>query len=198
MDLSSCSEDVSLFVLSNTWYYWNNTHTMTYVTYVWGAWCVALWNPASKMEMSSCNLHKLTWYWRRHPWNLFTSAMAKVMFSLLSVALSVRLSVSNITEKRLNGFSWNLQGRWDFIEETIVNIFNMFHLTPWTQDFFPLFRSNPCLLAALQKNGWTDFHEILRNRRTWHREQSGIFSGCYNKPLESWVDLSISRIHVCL
>ena len=27
----------------------------------------------------------------------------------------------------------------------------MFHLTPWTYEFFRLFRRNPCLLAALQK-----------------------------------------------
>ena len=41
--------------------------------------------------------------------------MAKVMFSSLSVAcLFVCLSVSKITEKRLNRFSWNFQCRWDF------------------------------------------------------------------------------------
>ena len=58
---------------------------------------------------------------------IVTSAMAKVMFSSLSVAgfvcLSVCLSVSNITEKRLNGFSWNFQGWWDLIQGTIGNIF---------------------------------------------------------------------------
>ena len=84
----------------------------------------------------------------------------------LFVCLSVSRSVSDITEQRLNGFSRNLQGRWDLIQGTIRYIFRMFHLTPWTQDFFPLFRSNPCLLAALQKNGWTDFHDIFRKRRT--------------------------------
>ena len=74
-----------------------------------------------------------------------------------SVCLSVCLSVSNITKKRLNGFSWNLQGRWDLIQGTIRNIFRMFHSTPWTQDFPPLFRSNPCLLAALQKKRLNGF-----------------------------------------
>ena len=75
---------------------------------------------------------------------IFTSAMAKVMFSslpvtclfvclsaclsvCLSVCMSVCLSVINITEKRLNGFSWNFQGRWDLIQGTIGNIFRMFH-----------------------------------------------------------------------
>ena len=48
------------------------------------------------------------------------------------LCLFVCLSVNNITEKRLNGFSWNFQGRWDFIQGTISNIFRMFHLTPWT------------------------------------------------------------------
>ena len=78
------------------------------------------------------------------------------------VCLSVCLPVSNITEKRLNAFSWYFQGRWDLIQGTIGNIFGMFHLTPWTQNFPPLFRSNPCLLAALQKSGWANFHEIFR------------------------------------
>ena len=65
--------------------------------------------------------------------------------------LFVCLSVSNITEKRLNGFLWNFQSRWGFIQVTIENIYRMFHLTPRTQGFFPFFRRNPCLLAALQK-----------------------------------------------
>ena len=49
--------------------------------------------------------------------------------------LFVFLSVSHITEKRQNGFSWNFQGRWDLIQGTIGNIFRIFHLTPWTQEF---------------------------------------------------------------
>ena len=52
-----------------------------------------------------------------------------------SVCLSVCLPVSNITEKRLNGFSLNLQGRWDLIQGAIGNIFRIFHVTPWTQHF---------------------------------------------------------------
>ena len=38
-----------------------------------------------------------------------------------------------------------------------------FQDVPLTQGFFPLFRRNPCLLAALQTNGWTDFHEHFRD-----------------------------------
>ena len=102
-----------------------------------------------------------------------TSAMAKVMFSSLSVALSVCLSaclsvclsVSNITGKRLNGFSWFFQGKWDLIQGTIENIFRMFYYIPSTQAFLSTFRRNPWLLTALQKNGWTDFHEIFTKGR---------------------------------
>ena len=84
------------------------------------------------------------------------------------VCLSVCMYISNITKRRLNGYSWNFQGMWDFILGTIGNIFTMFVSTPWTQDsFFYFFRRNPCLLAALQKNG-----------QTWYKEQSGTFTGC--------------------
>ena len=97
-----------------------------------------------------------------------TSAMAKVMFSSLSVALSVCLSVCLSVRF---WFSWNFQGRWELIPGTIGNIFKMFHSTPWTQDlFFPLFRSNLCPLAPLQKNGWMDFHEIFRKRTDMTQE----------------------------
>ena len=74
----------------------------------------------------------------------------------LSVCLSVCLSVRNIMKKRLNGFSWKCQSGWDLIQGKIGNIFRIFHLTPWTQNFFSIFLRNPCLLAALQKNGWPD------------------------------------------
>ena len=90
---------------------------------------------------------------------LITSAMVMVMFSSLSVAcLFVCLSVSNITEKRLNRCSRNFQGRCDLIQGTIGNIFRIFHKTPWTQEFFsPHFRRNPCFLAALQRQGLNEF-----------------------------------------
>ena len=38
------------------------------------------------------------------------------------ICLFICLSVSNITKKRLNGFSWNCPGRWDFIQGTFGNM----------------------------------------------------------------------------
>ena len=77
------------------------------------------------------------------------------------MCLSVCLSVSNITEKRLNGFSWNFQGRWKLIQGTIGNIFRVFHLTPWTQDFFPTFSEQSMPLSSIAEkrlNGfWWNF-----------------------------------------
>ena len=93
-----------------------------------------------------------------------TSAMAKVMFSSLSLGLSVCLSVC----LRVDGTWYKEQ------LETGCSIWPLEH-----RIFFPLFLRNPCLLAALQKNGWTDFHEIFRKGRTWHKEQAGIVPGCY-------------------
>ena len=97
---------------------------------------------------------------------IITSAMAKVMFSSLSVAclsvcpsvrpfvcvsvcLSVCLSLSNIREKRLNWFSWTFQSRWDLIQGTIGNIFRMFRLTPWTKDLFPTFSEQSTPLNSI-------------------------------------------------
>ena len=83
---------------------------------------------------------------------VITSAMAKVMFSSLSVSLSVCL-LATLRKKRLNGFSWNLKGMWDLIQGAIGDIFRMFHGTPWTQEcLFQLFRRYPWLLAVLQNN----------------------------------------------
>ena len=63
------------------------------------------------------------------------------------LCLFVCLSVSNIKENWLNGFSWN--GRWDLIQATIRNIFRMFHLTPWTQDFFSTFLEQSMPLSSI-------------------------------------------------
>ena len=121
-------------------------------------------------------------------WNfaLVTSTMEKVMFSSLSVAcLSVCLSVClpacllatlrKTAERIFMKFSGKVgldtRNNWQHFQDVPFN--------PLNTGFPPLFRSNPCLLVALQKNGWTDFHEIFRKGRTWHREQSGTLSGCY-------------------
>ena len=55
----------------------------------------------------------------------------------LFLCLSAFLSVSNITEQRINGFSWNfLQYRWQLIQGTFCNIRVMFHLMPLTVFLF--------------------------------------------------------------
>ena len=61
-----------------------------------------------------------------------------------SVCLSVCLSVNNITEKRLNWFWWvGLDTRY------IGNIFRMFQLSPWTQDFFHFFSEESMPLSSI-------------------------------------------------
>ena len=62
---------------------------------------------------------------------------AKIVF--IFVGLCVCLSVSNITEKRVNGVPWDFQGKWNLVQGTIWNIFGMFCLTPWTQEYFSTF-----------------------------------------------------------
>ena len=53
-------------------------------------------------------------------------------YVFISVGLCVCLTVSNITEKRVNGILWHFQGRWDLVQVTVWNIFGMFSLTHWT------------------------------------------------------------------
>ena len=62
---------------------------------------------------------------------------AKIVF--IFVGFCVYLSVSNITEKRVNGVPWNFQGKWNLVQGTIWNIFGMFCLTPLTQESFSTF-----------------------------------------------------------
>ena len=42
-----------------------------------------------------------------------------------------------------------------------------------------------CLLATLQENAWTDFHEIFRICWLWYKEQSGNFGGGMFNPLHT-------------
>ena len=117
---------------------------------------------------------------------IITSAMAKVIFSSLSVAcLFVCLSVGNITEKRRNGFSWNFQRRWDLIQGTIGNIFRMFHLTSWTQDFFPhFFRA---IHASLQHCRKTVEHIFMK-----FSEKDGHDTG---SNLENFWDVTVNPLN---
>ena len=89
----------------------------------------------------------------RQVWNMHlffvTSAMAKLCFHVcplvcLSACLSVCPSVCPfacrsvclfITEKRMNGFPWNYEDRWDLVYGTFCNILGMFLLTLSIQDF---------------------------------------------------------------
>ena len=122
---------------------------------------------------------------------IITSAMAKVMFSSLSVAcLFVCLSVSNITEKRLNGFSWNFQGRWDLIQWTIGNIFRMFHITPWTQDFSLTFSEQSMPLSSIA--------EKQLNRFAWNFQKRTDMTQGAIWNIFGVFDLSFSWIRVCL
>ena len=46
------------------------------------------------------------------------------------------MSVSNITEKWMNGILWNLQDLLDITHWEIWNILVMLRLIPWKQDFY--------------------------------------------------------------
>ena len=95
---------------------------------------------------------------------LITSAMAKIYVFIVVRYLSVCLSFSKITEKRLNRFSWIFQSRWDLIQGTIGNIFRMFHLTPWTQDFFPTFSEQSMPLSRIAEKWFNRFSWNFQKR----------------------------------
>ena len=80
------------------------------------------------------------------------------------LCLFVCLSVSNITGKWLNGFSLIFQGRWDLIQGTIGNIFRMFHLTPWTQEFFPTFSEESMTLSSITEKRLNGFSWNFQKR----------------------------------
>ena len=86
--------------------------------------------------------------------------------SLLSHKDSFRyqnyFSVSNITGKHMDRFSWNFHEihRQDIrnnLENLRGDMFNPLH----TGFLFIFFQGNPCLLATLRQNVWTDFHDFL-------------------------------------
>ena len=89
---------------------------------------------------------------------------AKVMFSYLMIFKSACLcvfclSVSNITGKRVGGFSWNFHDMLGKIKGTIWKI--LMRLTPWIQGHFFYFL-DLCLVPTLWDNRWMDIHEICR------------------------------------
>ena len=103
-------------------------------------------------------------------------------YVFIVVRCFVCLSVCLLATLRKKGWTdfheiFRVGGTW--YKLIIRNIVRIFYWTAWTQEFFPTLRRNPCLVAALQENSWTDFHEIFRKGRTWHMEQFGTFSGCF-------------------
>ena len=101
---------------------------------------------------------------------------AKIVF--IFVGLCVCLSVSNITEKRVNGVPWNFQvelgtrNNLEYFRDVLFNPLN-------TGIFFNIF-VEICLLATLRENEWLDFHENFSKDCTWDKEQVVTFLGCCN------------------
>ena len=77
------------------------------------------------------------------------------------------LSVSNISDTRMKGFSWNFQKRWD-----LAHRIHLKHFVDVT--------TNPLYTGPF----FFKFHDIFWIGWTWHKGQHGMFSGCYIKPLE--------------
>ena len=126
-------------------------------------WAIQIWNLFQDM-----NVPIVWWsdiYLSQVMYVQLPSYLAKVMFSSCPLlCLFVCLSVSNITGKRLNGFSWIFQDRWDLIQGTIGNIFRMFHLTPWTQEFFPTFSEESMTLSSIAEKRLNGFSWNFQER----------------------------------
>ena len=71
------------------------------------------------------------------------------------------VSVSNITAKWMNGFSWIIRICRLGHKEQPGTFWGVMRLNPWIQDSV-LYFLDPCLLATLRNKGWMDIHEILR------------------------------------
>ena len=108
-----------------------------------------------------------------HPWkickvyfNILHPPKEKVMFSslliCLPVCLFVCLSVRNMTDKRVNGFSKNFRigGTWS---KEQFGIFSGCSGSPFEDMIFLLFPlGSRCMWPALRKNASVDFHELFR------------------------------------
>ena len=100
--------------------------------------------------------------------------------------------VSNILEKKVNGFSWNFHE----IPGTIQNIVRLFHA--WLDCFTVLhLGAGECLLATLRFNGYIDFLAIFRMGLLGHKQQPGTFWGSCAKPLRYRVHFTIFRFRIC-
>ena len=79
------------------------------------------------------------------------------------------MTLSSIAEKRLNGFSWNLNKRTDLTQGAIWNIFGMLWLTHWILGRF-IYCLVLCLFVISWKNGWMDFHEFFMKCQARHKK----------------------------
>ena len=116
-----------------------------------------------------------------------------IMMSSLYVCLLVSLSLSNITGKRVNRFTWNLQNRSDLVQEMIWNIYGMFRFTPCIQDYdLCSFWGAHVREQHYEKTRQWIFFEIFRTGQIWDREYSVIFLWCCVLIFGSRIELYIS------
>ena len=100
---------------------------------------------------------------------------AKVMFS----SIFVGLSVSHVTGKLVNGFSWKLQDRSDLVRGTTWSIWGMFDSTPCIHDFF-------FYLFTGESVSVSNITEKRENRSSWNFQyRSNMRQGTI------WIDFSI-------
>ena len=137
----------------------------------------------------------------------FVSLSLSVSLSLcMYLCLSASLSVSNITEKRMNGFSWNFQNRWQLIQGTFCNILGIFHLMSLTVllllllllllfggfwgSFLVIWGASVSVanITVKRVNG---FSWIFQADRIWNNKQSETFWAYCMLPFESKIDFSI-------
>ena len=92
------------------------------------------------------------------------------MFSSLLVCkfLFVCFPVSNIVEKRVDGFSWNVQDILGEVQKIILKIFGVVSLTNCIQGFFLyVFKEIRICEQHCGKTEKKDVHEIFRKGRAW-------------------------------
>ena len=108
------------------------------------------WNLQDRSGMIHGTIWKIWGVSRLTPWVL----------GYLYCVLRKSVSVTNITGKRMNGFSWNFQQRSDMRQGMIYNIFGMLRLTSWIHGRFFLLRGS-VFVSNVMENEWTDFHEFF-------------------------------------
>ena len=88
--------------------------------------------------------------------------------------------------------SWNFQDWWDLVHEMIRNILEMFHLTPWTREFFPIFSEDPVPVTnntEKRLNGFSwNFQETLHIRKETIRHHDKQYG-----KVDKWIFMKYSR-----